>query len=161
MAFNTERVTTAPNVIKLYCLVGVLVIIFSVGAASVQPAGTGFVWSIAIANLVLGIIQILILGVEIDDIVFPRRGFFSWPLLECIVSIFFAITHFISIWMCANGANQGAVTAYTLAGIFSFIVSGAHVFNTVIFGQIWAAEQQNGPGQDGLIQFHGSSYGAP
>ncbi|CAD5209018.1 unnamed protein product [Bursaphelenchus okinawaensis] len=160
MGFNLERISTVPNVVKLYSLFGVVVIIFSIGSAHVQPAGTGFIWSIAISNLTLGLVQVILLGLEIDVVVFPPRGFFSWALLECIVSIFFAITHFISIWLCASAANYGNVTAFTIAGIFSLIVSSSHAFNTVLFGRIWANVQQNGLGQDGLLSVGSTSYGA-
>ncbi|KAI6174723.1 hypothetical protein M3Y97_01021900 [Aphelenchoides bicaudatus] len=160
MGLNFNRMLSLPNNIKLFTLIATLLVLIFVGSAVKQPAGTIFVWSTGIFALIIDIIFILTLMMELDEVMFPRRAFLSWPLIECIWSILFAITYFISIWLCASGSNYGSYYPFMIAGIFCFANFVGYALNVCIFARLWANEQQIGPFGTRLVSEQ-TTYGAP
>ncbi|KAI6220526.1 hypothetical protein M3Y95_01049600 [Aphelenchoides besseyi] len=162
MSLNYNRLLSLPNSIKLITLFLTLLLLLCVGNATIQPGGTGFVWATGILALIVDLVLILLLMLELDEILFPRGSFFSWPLLECISSILFAIMYFISIWLSANGSSKGSYASFLFAGLACLLATSAYSFNILIFARIWANEQQQlGPTASRLTeQAEQSSYGS-
>ncbi|KAI6238307.1 hypothetical protein M3Y99_00700400 [Aphelenchoides fujianensis] len=162
MALNYNRMFSLPNSIKFITLVLTLLVLLCIGSAHVQPGGTGFIWASAVLSLIVDLLLVLLLMLELDQVVFPRGAFFSWPLLECTTSILFGITYFISIWLCANGSSKGSYAAFLFAGLFSLLNFSAYAFNVVIFGRIWANEYRVEVGGSRLTEDpEPPSYGGP
>uniref|UniRef100_A0A915DFI5 MARVEL domain-containing protein n=1 Tax=Ditylenchus dipsaci TaxID=166011 RepID=A0A915DFI5_9BILA len=152
MPFNSTRLKNLPYVLKLNTIGATILVILSVGSASYQPPGTYFVWMTSVFAL-------------ITDLFFNKHNssFLSWPLVECIFSILFGITYFISAWLCimvGSTYNEGSL-AFTLAGVFCLGNFIQYTFNLFLFVRIWIADQRKAMNVIDTSSFGVSSYGSP
>jgi len=164
MPFNFSRFQYLPCIIKLTTLSTTILIILSVGSAHVQPSGTSFIWTTAMFSLIIDVTCIVILGFELEDVLLYKSStvaFFTWPLVECVLSILFSIMYFISVWLSVNGANFGSKTAFASAGILCFVNFLEYSYNVFVYTRLWVAENRKASNIINTNSANIASYGGP
>uniref|UniRef100_A0A1I8ALC3 MARVEL domain-containing protein n=2 Tax=Steinernema glaseri TaxID=37863 RepID=A0A1I8ALC3_9BILA len=156
----SERFGSLPNVIKIITPVVTLLCMLSLGLAHYQPAGTEFIWFVALFSLIFELIIVAFFALEIEDLIVPKK-LCTWPLVECFLSLLFSILFFICMWLCVNGSEYGSTTAFSIAGFFCMTNFILYAFDFALFLRIHISLTRLYETSVHEAALNRTSYGAP